>query len=336
VRDQLVTRLVINKYTGPTGARVPDVLRLRYVALLLKQNHVEDAAHETESLEEPALLAALLGERTFAALWDHPAVSALLAQNALAARVERGVQARLEQPVISASDWLETMHALRAINRPAEAVRLGLHAINEARSELRGSGPSLRLELAYAYAEMGEAWAARRTARQLLREETQLDAPTQIALARLLSAAGDDEGALALSTSIEEDSDSDTTTAMADAVEACAAHNLGRLDRRDEVLATLEALGKLAPEAAFSAQLCTGHTNEAIATLAAMLQDPATRSHAVLIAQLYADPLDPKTDPRDMRYRLRALAANEAVQTALKPYGRTVPLPFLSSTAGVY
>ena len=336
LRDQLVTRLVINKYTGPTAARVPDALRLRYVGLLLKQDRVEDAARQTEALEAPVQLAALLGDRTYSLLWDHPAVSALLAQDALAARVERGVQARLEQPAISASDWLEIMHALRTINRPAEAVRLGLHAINEARSELRGSGASLRLELAYAYAEMGEAWAARRTARELLREETQLDAPTQIALARLFSAAGDDEGALALATSIQEDSQSDATTAMADTVEACAAHNLGRLDRRDEVLAALAVLGKGMPEAAFGAQLCTGHTNDAVATLGVMLNDPATRSHAVLIAQLYADPLDPQSDPRDLRYRLRALAASEAVQAALKPYGRTVPLPFSSATAGAY
>ena len=123
---------------------------------------------------------------------------------------------------------------------------------------------------------------------------------------------------------------------MADAVEACAAHDLGRLDRRDEVLAAVTALQKVAPEAAFDALLCTGHTNEAVAALVAMLSDPATRAHAIQIAQLYDDPLDPASDLLDMRYRLRALAASDAVQEALKPYGRTVPLPFLSSAAGVY
>ena len=36
-RDQLITRLVADKYTGPTATRVPDSLRLRYIGLLLKQ-----------------------------------------------------------------------------------------------------------------------------------------------------------------------------------------------------------------------------------------------------------------------------------------------------------
>ncbi len=334
-RDQLITRLVADKYTGPTATRVPDSLRLRYIGLLLKQNRVEDAARETELIETPSLLAALLADRAYAPLWDHPTVATLFASDALVARVERSVQLRLEQTVISASDWLDTMRALRAINRPKEAVRLGLHAISEARSELRGSGPALRLELAHAYAEMGEAWAARRTARELLREEARSDAATQIAVSQALIAAGDDEGALALASTLEEGSDNDGLRAQAEAVIACAAHNLGRLDRRDEALTALIEVQAAPPDVAFGALLCTGHSNEAIAVLGTMLRDPTTRLHAILIAQLYTDPLDPLTDLRDMRYRLRALAADATVQAALKPYGRTVPLPFLSSTAGV-
>lgn len=340
VRDQLVTRLVTGKYTGPTASRVPDGLRLRYIALLLKQNRVEDAAHETEALETPELLTALLADRTYALLWDHSSVAGLLGPDALIARVERSVQARLEQSVISAGDWLDTMRALRAINRPKEAVRLGLHAISEARSELRGSGAALRLELAYAYAEMGEAWAARRTARELLREEAHSDVAMRIAVAQLLSAAGDDEGALALASSLEgtidDEAGGDATLAVVDSIIACAAHNLGRENRRDEALARLAESGATAAAVQFDAFLCTGRTNDATNALVAMLKDPATRSHGILIAQLYADPLDPLTDLRDVRYRLRALAASDAVQAALKPYARTVPLPFLSSTAGVF
>jgi tetratricopeptide (TPR) repeat protein len=337
LRDQLVTRLVTDKYSGPTATRVPDSLRMRYVGLLLKQAHVEDAARETEAIETPALLAALLADRSYSALWDHPSMSALLAPEALIARVERSVQLRLEQKVISTADWLDTMHALRAIGRPKETVRLGLHAISEARNESRESGAALRLELGYAYIESGEAWAARRTARELLREEARSDAATQIAVAQLLIAAGDNEGALAIASSVQEDSDDDgAVSANAGGVEACAAHNLGRLDRRDEALADVMKLQKEAPEAVFGALLCTGHTNEAVAALSAMLQAPETRPQAVLIAQLYADPLDPQVDLRDMRYRLRALAASDAVQAALKPYGRTIALPFLSSTAGIY
>lgn len=336
LRDQLVTRLVTGKYSGPTAARVPDSLRMRYVGLLLKQAHVEDAARATEALETPALLATLLADRSYAQIWNHPAVAALLKPEALIARVERSVQLRLEQKVISTADWLDTMRALRAIGRPKETVRLGLHAIKEARSESRESGAALRLELGYAYLESGEAWAARRTARELLREEARSDASTQLAVAQLLIAAGDNEGALAIASAVQEDASEAALSASAGAVEACAAHNLGRLNRRDEALAQVVTLQSEDPEAAFSALLCTGRAPEATAAWSAMLQEPATRPDAILIAQLYSDPLDPKVDLRDMRYRLRALAASDVVQAALKPYGRTVPLPFLSTATGIY
>ena len=319
-----------------TAARVPDALRLRYVGLLLKQNHVEDAARESEAIETPALLAALLTDRSYAALWDHPSLSALLAPEAVVARVERGVQLRLEQKQMSAADWLATMQALRAINRPKEAVRLGLHAVKEARAESRETGTAFRLELGYAYVEAGEAWAARRTARELMREEAHSDAATQIAVAQLLIAAGDDEAALAIASAIAEDFEDAATTTSTSAIVACAAHHLNRLDRRDEALADIAARQKSAPDAAFGAFLCTGRTQDAVAVLTAMLQEPATRGQAIAIAQLYADPLNPNADLRDLRYRIRALAADDAVQAALKPYGRTVPLPFLSSSAGIY
>jgi tetratricopeptide (TPR) repeat protein len=336
LRDQLVTRLVTDKYSGPTATRVPDSLRMRHVGILLKQAHVEDAARASEAIETPAMLATLLADRSYSALWDHPSIAALMAPEAMIARVERSVQLRLEQKVISTADWLDTMHALRAIGRPKETVRLGLHAINEARSASRESGAALRLELGYAYVESGEAWAARRTARELLREDVRSDAATQIAVAQLLIAAGDNEGALALASAIQEESQDDSYSIASGAVEACAAHNLGRLNRRDEALAEVIKAQKADPEAAFGALLCVGRTKDAVAAWADMLADAATRPDAILIAQLYADPLDPKADLRDMRYRLRALAAGDAVQAALKPYGRTVALPFLSSATGIY
>jgi len=336
LRDQLVTRLVMDKYSGPTATRVPDSLRMRYVGILLKQAHVEDAARQSEAIETPAMLATLLADRSYAQLWDHPALAALLTPEAMKARVERSVQLRLEQKVISTADWLDTMHALRAIGRPKETVRLGLHAINEARSESRESGAALRLELGYAYVEAGEAWAARRTARELLREEARSDPTTQIAVAQLLIASGDNEGALALASAIQEESQDDALSIASGAIEACAAHNLGRLDRRDEALGEVLKVQSQDPEAAFGALVCAGRTKEAVAAWTEMLADASTRQQAILIAQLYSDPLDPKADLRDMRYRLRALAASDAVQAALKPYGRTVALPFLSSTTGVH
>ncbi|MBI1210753.1 MAG: hypothetical protein GC190_04775 [Alphaproteobacteria bacterium] len=336
LRDQLVARLVVDKYSGPTATRVPDGLRMRYVGLLLKDAHVEDAAIQSESIEAPLLLTTLLADRGYEVLWDHPSIEALLAPEALRARVERGVQLRLEQKAISATDWLETMHALRAIGRPKETIRLGLHAIKEARSESREAGAALRIELGYAYIESGEAWAARRTARELLREEGRMTPATQLAIAQLLIAAGDDEGALALASAIQEDSNDDALSLRAISVEACAAHNLGRTNRRDEALAQVIKAQKDDPEAAFGALLCTGHMTEAVGAWSAMLEDPATRSQAIRIVQLYADPLDPNVDLRDLRYRLRALAASDVAQAALKPYGRTIALPFLSSTAGIY
>jgi hypothetical protein len=336
LRDRLVVRLVAGKYSGPTSAQVPDGLRIRHVGLMLKQNQVENAARETEAIATPVLLTALLADRSYMALWDHPSISALLRSEALVARVERSVQLRLEQKVISSADWLETMRALRAIRRPKEAVRLGLHAVKEARAESRETGTSFRLELAYAYLEAGEAWAARRTARELMREGAHNDAATQLAVARLLITAGDDEAALALASAVKEQFNDEETAAVSSAIEACAAHHLSRASRRDEALAEVANRQSRALEAAFGAFMCTGKTDEAVAVLKTMLGARETRTQAILIAQLYADPGDVKGDLRDMHYRLRALAAREDVQAALKPHGRTVPLPFLSASAGIY
>src|SRR5258706_176295 len=65
--------------------------------------------------------------------------------------------------------------------------------------------------------------------------------------------------------------------ATANAIEACAAHHLDRLDRRNEALAAVKERQAAAPEAAFGAFLCTGRTPDAVASLKAMLLEPATR-----------------------------------------------------------
>ena len=62
----------------------------------------------------------------------------------------------------------------------------------------RPAGPALRLEIASAYADLGQAWAARRTARELLREEVTAPMSLRIAIAEVLEVSGDDEGALLL------------------------------------------------------------------------------------------------------------------------------------------
>jgi tetratricopeptide (TPR) repeat protein len=329
LRDRLIVRLVEGRYTGPSAQRVPDLLRLRYINLLLRQRRVEDAARQTEGLESPAILSWLLTDKAFEPLWEHATLRALWAPGALIARVERGVQARLEAQTLTSSDWLDLMRALRTIGKADEAVRLGLHALEQARKENRAAGPAVRLEIASAYVDLGQAWAARRTARELLREEKTAPASLRVQIAEIMEASGDDDGALLLLGSLGPAGDAP----LALKATACAAHDLDRSTKRDEALAKLEAMSEAAPAAVLDAYVCTGQKDKAAVVLAAMLNRSDMRSAAILAAQLYADPLAPATDQSDMRYRMTALVASAAVQEAIKPYARTMALPFMMANA---
>lgn len=329
IRDRLITRLVEGRYSGPASQRVPDTLRLRYITMMLTQRRLEDAARQTALVETPTVLSILLTDRAFEVLWEHASVRALMKPGALVARVDRGVQARLEQSALSSSDWLDVMRSLRSIGRADEAVRLGRHALKQARDEKRVAGPALRLEMAWAYADTGETWAARRTARELLREEDSLTPAQHVAIAQVLDDAGDDEGALALLGAL-------TGTARTPEVLqsiVCAAHDLGRIAKRDETLRELEAMADRAPVETFEALVCSGNKEKAAAQLAAMFKRPELRTVAILSAQLYADPMTPNGDQNDMRYRMNALVASAAVQEAIKPVGRSIALPFKMSNA---
>jgi len=324
LRDELLTKLVADRYTGPTSQHVPDAIRLRYIHLLLRQNRTEDAARETVSLEAPDILSILLTDKSFAALWERPMVRGLLAPGALVARVDRGIQARLEQASLSSSDWLELMHSLRVIQRPDEAVRLGLKAIEQARTSRRSASWQLRLEVAAAYADMGESWAARRTARELMKEQAQLPVPLRIAVADILEQTGDDEGAILMLSTIE----GLERLPKAEKVIVCAADGLSRVEKRDAALAQLEATGTSAAAELFGAYVCAGQYGKASALLVSMLQQPETRTAAILAAQIYADPVKAGTDLSELRYRMRAVVAGDAVQDAIKAYARTLGLPF--------
>lgn len=190
VRDKLIVRLVEGRYSGPSAQRVPDTLRLRYIGMLLGQRRVEDAARQTEALETPAILSVVLTDKAFEPIWEHPSVRALMASGALVARVERGLQLQLEQASLTSTDWLNVMRSLRLIGKADEAVRLGLHAVEQARREKKPAGPALRLEIASAYADLGQAWAARRTARVLLKEESALPIGLRVAIAQILDVTG--------------------------------------------------------------------------------------------------------------------------------------------------
>lgn len=329
LRDQLIVRLVEGRYSGSASQRVPDMLRLRYVNMLLRQSKVENAAKQTSMIESPIVLGILLSDRGFQPLWNHPTVRALFAPGALLARVERGIQARLEQPALSSSDWLDIMRSYRIIGRADEAVRLGLHALEQARAEQRTAGPALRLEMARAYAEKGEPWAARRTARELLREETSLPVAQRVAIAQVLDDAGDDEGALLLLGTLQGAARTPAVVKLT----ACAAHDLGRNDKRDAALAELAALGDAALPEAFDAFVCTGSKDKAAETLAKMFARTDLRTTAILTAQLYAGPVQAIVDQSDMHYRMTALVASDAVQQAIKPHGRSVALPFTFASA---
>ena len=329
LRDQLVTRLVEGRYAGPSSQHVPDTLRLRYINLLLRQHRIEDAARQTDGLEAPAILSILLTDKSFEPIWDHPSVKALLLPGALVARVERGVQVRLEQPTLSSSDWLDLMRALRVIGRADEAVRLGIHAVDQAREEKRPAGPALRLEIANAYADLGQAWAARRTAKALMSEEPTLSPALRVSIAQILEQTGDDDGALLLLATLE----GEAKTPAVWRTTACAAHDLGRIQKRDAALAALDAQAEAAPAELFDALLCSGQKDKAAAVLGRMFERPELRTAAILTAQLYADPANPVADQSDMRYRMKALVATAAVQEAIKPYARSMALPFTIANA---
>lgn len=324
VRDRLIVRLVEGRYSGPSGQRVPDTLRLRYIGMLLGQRRIEDAARQTEALETPSILSVILTDKAFEPLWDHPGVRALMAPGALVARVERGLQLQLEQASLTSTDWLNVMRSLRVIGKADEAVRLGLHAVEQARREKKAAGPALRLEIANAYADLGQAWAARRTARALLKEEPSLSIALRVAIAQVLDVTGDDDGALQLLGTLEGEA---RTPAVLKAT-VCAAHDIGRTAKRDEALAALDAMKDQAPAESFDAFVCTGQKDKAAAVLALMFQKPELRASAIMLAQLYADPIKPVANQSDMRYRMRALVATAAVQEAIKPYARSIPLPF--------
>lgn len=328
-RDRLIVRLVEGRYSGPQAQRVPDTLRLRYISMLVRQNKIENAAQQTIGVETPMVLGILLSDRAFEPLWEHPKIKALTAPGALIARVERGVQAQLEQPTLSSSDWLDIMRTYRIIGRADEAVRLGLHALDQAREEKRAAGAALRLEMARAYAAKGEPWAAKRAARELLREEQSLSVPLRVSIAQVLDDAGDDDGALVLLSALKG---ADRTAAVL-RLTACAAHDLGRIAVRDAALAQLEALGDAALGDRFEALVRTGATAKAADVLAKMFAEPELRTSAILMAQLYAGPSKWSADPGDMHYRMTALVASDAAQAAIKPHARSIGLPFTFASA---
>lgn len=323
-RDRLIVRLVEGRYSGPSGQRVPDTLRLHYIAMLLGQGRVENAARQTEALETPSILSVVLTDKAFEPIWEHANVRSLMAPGALVARVERGLQLQLEQASLTSTDWLNVMRSLRVIGKADEAVRLGLHAVEQARREKKPAGPALRLEIANAYADLGQAWAARRTARALLKEESSLPIALRVSIARVLDVTGDDDGALQLLGTLE----GEARTAVVLKATVCAAHDIGRTEKRDEALAVLESTKDQAPAEALDAFVCTGQKDKAAAVLAAMFQKPELRAQAIMLAQLYADPVKPVADQSDMRYRMRALVATASVQEAIAPYARSIPLPF--------
>jgi hypothetical protein len=331
LRDRVIVRLVEGRYTGPSRQRVPDLLRLRYVNLLLRERRVEDAARQTDTLESPAILSILLTDKSFEPLWDHAKLKALMAPGALVARVDRGVQAQLENQSLSSSDWLDMMRALRAIGKSDEAVKLGLHALEQARKEKRPAGSALRLEIANAYADLGQPWAAKRTAKELLREEVAAPASLRIAIADVLEESGDDEGALLLISTLGGAAQSPAALKTV----VCAAHDLDRAARRDVALSALASMAATAPAEAMAAHVCAGEQAKAAEILATMFQRPELRSTAILTAQLYLDLPGPGSDLNDMRYRMKALVASAAVQDAIKPYARTMALPFTVANARI-
>jgi hypothetical protein len=92
----------------------------------------------------------------------------------------------------------EDAHALHFLNF-FDNIRKGSQGtLEDPVMGFRAAGPALRLEIANAYADTGESWAARRTARELLKEEAVLPVQLRLAVAQVLEETGDDEGALLL------------------------------------------------------------------------------------------------------------------------------------------
>jgi hypothetical protein len=115
----------------------------------------------------------------------------------------------------------------------------------------------------------------------------------------------------------------------------CAAHDLDRAEKRDAALATLAAMTETAPAETLAAYVCVGEQAKAAEILGAMLKRPDLRASAILTAQLYSDLARPGSDLNDTRYRMTALVASASVQDSIKPYARTMALPFTIANAGV-
>ena len=90
-----------------------------------------------------------------------------------------------------------------------------------------------------------------------------------------------------------------------------------------------------APAETLDAYVCVGEQAKAAEMLGAMFKRPDLRASAILTAQLYSDLARPGSDLNDTRYRMVALVASASVQDAIKPYARTMALPFTIANAGV-
>jgi hypothetical protein len=151
-----------------------------------------------------------------------------------------------------------------------------------------------------------------------------LPVPLRIAVADILEQTGDDEGALLMLATI----DGVERLTKADKVIVCASDGLLRLEKRDAALAQLETIGAPASADLLGAYVCAGQYDKASKLMVSMLQQPDTRTVAILAAQIYADPAKAGTDLSELRYRMRAVVAGDVVQEAIKAYARTLGLPF--------
>jgi tetratricopeptide (TPR) repeat protein len=337
LRERLLERLVLGAYTGPWGGKTDDHLRLEFIARLTAAGQIADAAKQTKYLETPSVLIALLADKKFEPLWSTPEVTELSAK-ALQARVKLRAEALRYRGIKYGPEAIEAVRAFRAAGEAAKAVDTADRSLPviSARPGGRRFARQLLIEKAYALADQGRASAASNLFDQLLRDYPEDPIAIRLAHARVLEAAGEGGKALAVLDPLDPESLSVPARAVALQISVCAQSTGADSTTAKDALAELRDMGLNAAPALLDAFLCVKDDEGARTLVLAWLLRSDIRQGAVAALQLYAEPKTVLPALADRRRRLQALLSRDDVQTALKPYGRTMGWSFQRATALSY
>jgi tetratricopeptide (TPR) repeat protein len=337
LRERLLERLVRGGYTGPWGGKTDDQLRLEFIARLISAGQTAEAAKQTKYLETPSVLVALLTDKQYEPVWTTPEVAELTAK-AMQSRVKLRAEALLYRGIKYGAEAVEAVRSFRAAGDPVKAVDTADRslAIISARPGGRRFARQLLIEKAYALADLGRTSAASNLFDQLLRDFPEDPIAVRLAYARVLEASGEGAKALAVLDPLDPESLSIPARAVALQISACAQSTGADSTSAKEALAELQDMGLNAAPALLDALLCVKDDVGARTLVLGWLLRSDIRRGAVAALQLYAEPKSVLPALADRRRRLQALLSREDVQTALKPFGRTMGWSFQRATALSY